>query len=86
MEQRILGLDIAGNPFKWLNAEEAVHYYASDKVIWELGNDIQVFHGGFKNSGERSQIAVKSIIAVRGETKRSFDRVNSSIQFLSQKT
>lgn len=75
MEQRILGLDIAGNPFKWLNAEEAVHYYASDKVVWELGDDIQVFHGGFKHSGEQSLIAVKSIIAVRGETRRNFDRV-----------
>ena len=74
MELRILGLDIAGNPFKWLTPEEAVHYYASDKVVWDLGDDLQVFHGGFQNSGNQSQIAVKSIVAIKGETKRSYDR------------
>jgi hypothetical protein len=67
---RILGLDISGNPFKWLTPEEAVHYYASDKVVWELGEDIQTFHGGFQRaSGDRSLIVTKSIIAIRGEMK-----------------
>lgn len=74
MELRILGLDIAGNPFKWLTAEEAVHYYASDKVVWDLGEDIQVFHGGIQNSGYQSEISVKSIVAIRGETKRMYDK------------
>lgn len=74
METRVLGLDIAGNPFKWLSVEEAVHYYATDKVIWELGDELETFHGGFKNSGDRSVIVAKSIIAVRGETKIRFDR------------
>jgi CRISPR/Cas system Type II protein with McrA/HNH and RuvC-like nuclease domain len=74
MELRILGLDIAGNPFKWLSPEEAVHYYATDKVVWDLGHDIQVYHGGVQNSGRHSEIAIKSIISVRGETKRSFTR------------
>lgn len=74
MDVRILGLDIAGNPFKWLSAEEAVHYYATDKVVWDLGHDIQVYHGGVQNTGLQSEIALKSIIAVRGETKRSFTR------------
>jgi 5-methylcytosine-specific restriction endonuclease McrA len=71
MEIRILGLDIAGNPFKWLTMEEAVHYYASEKVVWDLGDTIQTFHGGYQNTGLRSEISTKSIIAVRGETKRS---------------
>lgn len=71
MELRVLGLDIAGNPFKWLTTEEAIHYYASDKVVWELGDTIQTFHGGMQNSGLRSEISTKSIIAVRGETQRS---------------
>ena len=74
METRVLGLDIAGNPFKWLSIEEAVHYYATDKVIWELGEDLETYHGGIKNTGDRSIIVAKSIIAIRGETKLRFDR------------
>lgn len=74
METRVLGLDIAGNPFKWLSTEEAVHYYASDKVVWELGEDLQLFHGGVQNSGIQSQINVKSIIAIRGETKQLYSK------------
>jgi len=71
MELRVLGLDIAGNPFKWLTVEEAVHYYASDKVVWELGDDLRTLHGGHQKDGHRSMIVTKSIIAVRGETKRT---------------
>jgi len=71
MEQRVLGLDIAGNPFKWLSIEEAVHYYASDKVVWELGDDLQTFRGGHQRDGRRSTITAKSIIAVRGETQKT---------------
>ena len=84
METRVLGLDIAGNPFKWLSAEEAVHYYASDKVVWDLGADLQVFHGGHQKDGHQSEISIKSIIAVRGETKRSYDKatINTHGNFL----
>jgi CRISPR/Cas system Type II protein with McrA/HNH and RuvC-like nuclease domain len=74
METRILGLDIAGNPFKWLTMEEAVHYYASDKVVWDIGEELQTFRGGVNKHGERSEIVTKSIIAIKGETKRRFDR------------
>jgi 5-methylcytosine-specific restriction endonuclease McrA len=74
METRVLGLDIAGSPFKWLTSEEAVHYYATDKVIWDLGDDLNVFHGGFQHSGVQSLITIKSIIAIKGETKRTYDK------------
>lgn len=74
VEYRVLGLDIAGNPFKWLSPEEAVHYYATNKVAWDLGEDLDVFHGGIQNSGNQSLITIKSIIAVQGETKRGYDR------------
>ena len=73
-DYRVLGLDIAGNPFKWLTPEEAVHYYATNKVVWDLGEDLDVFHGGFQNTGTQSLITVKSIVAVQGETKRGYDR------------
>lgn len=74
MELRILGLDIAGNPFKWLTPEETVHYYASDKVVWDLGDELQVFHGGFQRTGDQSLITLKSIVAVRGESKRLYNK------------
>lgn len=84
METRVLGLDIAGNPFKWLSPEEAVHYYASDKVVWDLGQDFQTFHGGHQKDGHQSEIVLKSIIAVRGETKRQHTRstINTHGNFL----
>ena len=84
METRVLGLDIAGNPFKWLTVEEAVHYYASDKVVWELGDDLKTFHGGHQKDGEQSLIVAKSIIAVRGETKRTRiqDTINTHGNYL----
>jgi hypothetical protein len=71
MDVRVLGLDVSGQPFKWLSAEEAVHYYASDKVVWELGEDLQIFRGGYQKTGDRSLIITKSIIAIRGETQRT---------------
>lgn len=80
METRILGVDIAGNPFKWLSAEEAVHYYASEKVVWDLGAELQVFHGGFQNTGIQSLISLKSIVAVRGETKRVYNKSTINTQ------
>jgi len=84
MEYRVLGLDIAGNPFKWLTSEEAIHYYATDKVAWELGEDLKIFHGGYQNSGQRSLIITKSIIAVHGESKirKPLENVNTHGNYL----
>ena len=76
---KILGLTIAGNPFKWLSLEEAVHYYASDKVVWELGDELQTFHGGYQSSGTRSLISTKSIIAVRGDSARIMTKSRETI-------
>jgi hypothetical protein len=62
----ILALDIAGNPWAWLSAQEAIHYYAIGKVAWELGEEDTVFRGGWSRAGIQSMIAVKPIIAVAG--------------------
>ena len=62
----ILALDIAGSPFAWLAPREAVHYYASGKVAWDLGEESIVFRGGINAFGERSAIAAKPIIAIAG--------------------
>lgn len=62
----ILALDVAGNPFDWLSAQEAVLYYASGKVAWDLGNHEIVFRGGYSRTGVQSRIIVRPIIAVAG--------------------
>jgi len=60
----ILALDIAGNPFRWLDGERAAYYIAKGKVAWELGEDALVFRGGFDNMGERSMLSVPPVIAL----------------------
>jgi hypothetical protein len=66
MTAHVLALDIAGNPFGWIPAQDAVLYYASDKVAWELGEQEMVFRGGFSRAGVQSRITVKPIIAIAG--------------------
>ncbi len=62
----ILALDIAGNPIEWIPGEDAVLYYATGKVAWELGAQNMVFRGGYSRSGVQSKITVKPIIAIAG--------------------
>lgn len=66
MNAHILALDIAGNPFDWIAQQDAVLYYATDKVAWELGELDMVFRGGYSRSGVQSKIRVKPIIAIAG--------------------
>jgi hypothetical protein len=66
MTAHILALDIAGNPFDWIPAQEAVLYYATGKVAWELGEPNLVFRGGYSRAGVQSKITVKPIIAIAG--------------------
>lgn len=61
---QILALDIAGNPFRWLDIERAITYAAGGKVAWEIGDEKLVFHGGTRRTGERSQIALRPVIAL----------------------
>ncbi|CAN5283662.1 hypothetical protein BH11PSE11_BH11PSE11_07680 [soil metagenome] len=66
MINQILALDIAGNPFDWICPQDAVHYYATNKVAWELGDREFVFRGGHSKAGGQSIIKVKAIIAIAG--------------------
>ena len=62
---QILALDIAGNPFRWLDAERAIYYVASGKVAWEIGGDELVFLGGIgRMTGERSRVVLHPVIAL----------------------
>lgn len=61
---QILALDIAGNPFRWLDIERAIYYAAGGKVAWEIGEDELVFRGGVRRCGERSQVVLRPVIAL----------------------
>lgn len=69
MTTQILALSIAGNPFDWISAQEAIHYYATGKVAWELGEHEFVYRGGHSNAGTQSIITVKPIIAIAGSER-----------------
>ena len=60
----ILGLDIAGQPFRWLSQEDAVSYNACGKVAWSIGDPVVFFHGGYNRRGEQSIVASAPIIAI----------------------
>lgn len=60
----ILGLDIAGQPFRWLTPEDAVSYNATGKVAWSIGDPVVIFHGGFNRQGQQSIVESAPIIAI----------------------
>ncbi|MCC7005758.1 MAG: HNH endonuclease [Ottowia sp.] len=60
----ILGLDIAGRPFRWLTAEQAILYNANGKVVWDIGEPALIFRGGINRHGQQSIVQSAPIIAV----------------------
>lgn len=61
---QVLALDIAGNPFHWLDINRAAYYLAAGKVAWSLGKDVAVLRGGYDRDGARSVLEVPSVIAL----------------------
>ena len=65
----ILTLDQHGVPHRWVTWQQAVWYYAKERVAWELGNEAFTVRGGTSHlTGERSSITANSIIAIRGDS------------------
>lgn len=69
MNTSLLKLSAGGLPVDWISLEDAITAYATDKVLWELGEDKIVVHGGFQN-GLRSTLEVSPIIAVDDKSKK----------------
>ena len=66
----VLKLDISGIPETWLDVEEAAHYYATDSVAYAYGAPCARLRGGISRlTSRRSEIEIRSIIAVRGQCK-----------------
>ena len=63
----ILTLDQHGVPHRWVTWQQAVWYYAKERVAWETGSEAFTVYGGRSHSGERSSITANSIIAIRGK-------------------
>lgn len=64
----ILQLDIAGNPQRWINHEEAAYYYCKDLVAWSIGEDgFRIYGGTSRMTGERSFLDFNTIIAIKGQ-------------------
>jgi hypothetical protein len=65
----ILTLDQHGVPHRWVSWQHACIYVARDLVAWDAGDTQFIFHGGTNRvTGERSELATSSIIAIRGPT------------------
>ncbi len=75
----ILRLDTAGQPLEWLTWQDAVYYYALDRVAWTAGEHTLTIYGGTSRlTGLQSQMQINSIIAVRGSHRQFFHQCRVS--------
>lgn len=66
MEPLVLTVDMAGLPQAWVALEEAITYHAKQLVAWSVGREVKEFRGGWQRNGERSRIATRSVLAIKG--------------------
>jgi 5-methylcytosine-specific restriction endonuclease McrA len=72
MMTSILSLDAAGTPHRWITVEDAVLYKAKNLVLWETGAEVFTLRGGTNAvTGLRSEMSVRSIVAITGSTFQS---------------
>ena len=73
-QPKILKIDASGMPEKWLNLDEAISYYATDMVLYELGSPVVTYRGGYNRiTQQQSEITANSIIAVKGHRTKKAD-------------
>lgn len=67
---RILALDIAGQPFRWITYQDACYYTAKGAVAWAMPEHTVTVYGGTSSlTGEQSSLTFNSIIAIRGKVQ-----------------
>ena len=76
----VLQLDVAGNPQKWITYEDSAYHYAKGNVAWSMGNiDFDIRGGTCALTGERSVLAINTIIAIKGmppqKAQKHYNRV-----------
>ena len=67
---RVLRLDKSGVPVAWVSKEEAATLTVKEQVVWSLGDDAFVMHGGYNRLGERSVLHLPAIMACSGDIER----------------
>jgi 5-methylcytosine-specific restriction endonuclease McrA len=64
---KILVVDSQGQPVRWVLMQRAARYYASGKVVTELGENLFGMAGGMQEAtGLRSELITSSILMIRG--------------------
>lgn len=67
LSPRILIVDAHGQPVRWALMARAARYYASGKVLTDLGESLFSMIGGFQDlTGLRSEFITSSIVMIRG--------------------
>lgn len=67
LNHQVLRTDQAGVPLEWIDYQDAVRLYYLDQVAFTCGSLLYEVHGGTNaRTGQRSVIAVNSIIATHG--------------------
>ena len=66
MDPLVLTVDMAGLPQAWVALEDTITYHARQMVAWSIGREVREFRGGWQKNGERSRLATKSILAIKG--------------------
>lgn len=70
---KILIIDSHGQPVRWALMQRAARYYASGKVLTELGESVFGMVGGVQEStGARSELLTSSIVMIRGRHRIPF--------------
>jgi 5-methylcytosine-specific restriction endonuclease McrA len=72
---RILIVDSHGQPVRWAALTRAARYYASGKVVNDLGESHFAMSGGLQEtSGLRSRVVSSSIVMIRGRHRNPVGR------------
>jgi 5-methylcytosine-specific restriction endonuclease McrA len=74
---RILIVDSHGQPVRWAALTRAARYYASGKVVTDLGENLFAMSGGYQErSGLRSEFVTSSIVMIRGRHRLPVDHAH----------
>lgn len=71
----VLRLNKSGMPQAWITPEEAAKYYCQGRVLFELGENKKVLHGGWNSLGEQSTLSLSSIIGCDGKVVNPMGRI-----------
>lgn len=67
---RVLRLDKTGLPIAWISPEQAATIAVKGQILWSLGDDALVLHGGINRLGEQSVLSLPSILACSGDVEK----------------